>query len=59
MSSLPVVSQKGESQNCGYKKKSVKFSKKQIFLTPKYAHVRPFALLLTGWTFWQMLKLVS
>ena len=36
-----VIRQKGESQNGGNKKsKHAKFSEKQTFLTPWYAHVR-------------------
>ena len=38
---LSVISQEGESQNgCFKKSKHAKFSKKQTFLTPRYAHVR-------------------
>ena len=46
-----VIRQKGEShesQNgCFMKTKHAKFSEKRTFLTPWYAHVRPFALLPT------------
>ena len=40
MENLSVIRQKGESQNgCFKKKKHVKFSEKQTFLTPWYTHV--------------------